>query len=122
MFKYLGQLLDWSYNDWTAVIHNINKAWQVWGRLGKLLQREGAERKVLEFFYHAVVQAILLFGPETWVLLATMAQRLWGAYVVFLHQVTVKNANRLSDGSWRQVTEKNSSREQVHRRSRHMWI
>ena len=37
VFKYLGELLDWSYNNRPAVLHNIRKARQVWGRLGKML-------------------------------------------------------------------------------------
>ena len=35
------------------------------GRLGELLRREGADPKVLEMFYRAVIHAILLFGDET---------------------------------------------------------
>ena len=43
VFKHLEQMLDRSDNDWTEVLHIIRKARQVWGRLGKLLWREGAE-------------------------------------------------------------------------------
>ena len=41
MFKYLGWILEWSDNDCLVVLRNIRKSRQVWGRLGKLLQREG---------------------------------------------------------------------------------
>ena len=61
----LGRLLDWSDDDWPAVLHNIRKERQVLGRLGKLPWREGVEPTVLSKFYHAVVQAVLLFGSET---------------------------------------------------------
>ena len=44
----------------------------VWGRLGTLLLQEGADPKVLASFNRSVVQAILLYGSETWVLLASM--------------------------------------------------
>ena len=60
----------------------------MWGRLGKLLQREGMEPEVSEKLYHTVVQAVLLFGVETWVLLAPMMQSLEGEHVSFLRQVT----------------------------------
>ena len=43
VFKHLEQMLDRSEDDWTEVLHIIRKARQVWGRLGKLLGREGAE-------------------------------------------------------------------------------
>ena len=71
-----------------TVLHNIRKASKVWGRLGKHLRREGAEPTVSAQFYGKVVQAVLLFGAETWVLTETMIQRLEGAHVSFLRQVT----------------------------------
>ena len=47
---------------------NISKAQQVWGRLGELMRREGADPFISEKLYHPVVQVVLLFGVETWVL------------------------------------------------------
>ena len=61
-FKNIGRLMDWSDDNWPAVLHNIRKAMQVWRRLGELLCREGAYTTVLEEFYRAVVQAVILFG------------------------------------------------------------
>ena len=60
-FNSLKRLLEWSYDDWPAVLHNIRKSSQVWGRLRKLLRREGAELTVSAKFYHVVVHAVLLF-------------------------------------------------------------
>ena len=65
IFKYLGRPLDRSDNDWTKVHRNIRKALQVWGRLGNLLGREGADKLVSEMSYLEVVQVVLLFGAET---------------------------------------------------------
>ena len=90
MLKYLGWMLEQSEYDCPAFLHDIWKARQVWGKLGKLLQIEGAEPAVSEIFHRAVVQAVLLFGAETWVLLAPMAHRLEGAHVGFLWHVTRK--------------------------------
>ena len=67
---------------------SLKKARQVWGRLGKLLWSEGTGLEVSETFYRAVVQAVLLFGMETWVLLSPMIQILEVAHVSFLRQVT----------------------------------
>ena len=41
-------------------------------RLGKLLRRKGADPILLEMFYFVVVQVVLLFGVETWVLKSLM--------------------------------------------------
>ena len=67
-FRYLGRLLTATDNDWPAVTWNITKAQRSWGRLAKVLGREGSDPKVSPTFYIAVSQAVLLFGAETWVL------------------------------------------------------
>ena len=85
-------MLDRLDNDWPAVLRNIRKARQVWGRIGKFLRREGAEPAVSENNYRAVVQAVLLFGADTWVLLAPMMKRLEEVHVGFLQQVTQKKS------------------------------
>ena len=96
--------MDRSDNDSPSVLSNIRKVRQVWGRLRKLLWREGAELTVSEKFYGAVVQAVILFGVETWVLTDTIIQQLEGAHVSSMRQVKHKQSMRKRDGSWRQVT------------------
>ena len=66
------------------MLRNIRRARQVWGQLGKLLRQEGAYTITLAKFYRVVVQSVLLFGNETWVLLAAMINKLEGVHVVFL--------------------------------------
>ena len=70
--RYLGRHLYQIDDDWPDVRWNIMRARLVWGRLGKLLRREGADPRVTEMFYRAVVQEILLHGSKTWVLCAEM--------------------------------------------------
>ena len=41
-----------------------------------MLSREGADPKVSRIFYINVTQAVLLFGSETWVLIARMKKAL----------------------------------------------
>ena len=62
----------------------------LWGRLGTLLRRGGLEPRVLEMFYRAVVQAILLYELETWVLLAAMEKKVEGVHTGFLQNITGK--------------------------------
>ena len=49
-----------------------------------MLRQEGADPTIPENFYRAVVQAVLLFGAKTWVLLAAMLQNIEGVQVGFL--------------------------------------
>ena len=70
-------------------------------RLGKILRLEGAESTISEKFYRAVVQSVLLFVSETWVLPAAMMQKINVINVGFLQQVIGKKAIRLGDKNWR---------------------
>ena len=61
-FKYLGRFMTNTDDDWPAVARNIRKARASWGRLARILVREGADLKVTRSFYTAVTQQVLLFG------------------------------------------------------------
>ena len=78
--RYLRQPLDQGDDDWPAVQQNIMRTSSVWGKLGTLILWEVADPKVLESFYRALMQEILLYGSETWVLLASMANRIEGTH------------------------------------------
>ena len=71
-FKYLGWILDQTYDNWLAIRRNVKRAQKVWGRLGKLPIMEEVDSRLAEMFYRAVTQAVLFFGLETWVLSAVM--------------------------------------------------
>ena len=75
-FKYLGRVLTNADDDWPAVAGNIRKARANWGRLARILGREGADLKVSRSFYTAVTQQVLLFGAESWVLTKNMESAL----------------------------------------------
>ena len=46
------------------------------------------------------MQGILLYGLETWVLLASMSIRIEGTQKGFLLMITSKRENQLEDGTW----------------------
>ena len=71
-FKYLGRPLYRTDDDWPTIRRNIMRTRTVWGRLGKLVLREGAYPRVLEMFYRTVAQTVQLFGLKTWLLSAAM--------------------------------------------------
>ena len=65
---YLGRVWAEGDDDWPAVVGNYSKASKNWGRLSRILSREWANPKVSGHFFKAVMQAMLMFGTETWVL------------------------------------------------------
>ena len=54
------------------------RARKVWSRMSYILSREGAVPRVYGLIFKAVVQAILLFGAETWVATSRMGKALRG--------------------------------------------
>ena len=75
-FRYLRRLLTETDDDWPAVAGNIKHARVSWGRLDRVLGREGADPKVSRSFYTAVTQQVLLFRTEMWVLTRKMESAL----------------------------------------------
>ena len=67
-FRYLGRVLTAGDGDWLEVVDNLGKARKSWGRISRIMIREGANPKVLGNFYKTVALSVLLFGAETWVL------------------------------------------------------
>ena len=75
-FRYMGRVMMMVDDDWLAVVGNLWKARKSWGRLLRILSREGADPKVSGHFFKALTQAVLLFGVETWVLTPSMDRAL----------------------------------------------
>ena len=67
-FKYLRRVLSEADNNWIAVVSNLRKVWRKWARITRVLSREGADVQTLGRIYVAVIQAVPLYGSETWVL------------------------------------------------------
>ena len=61
-FKYLDRILTEGDDDWTSVAGKLGKARKIWGRLKRILSREGADKRVSGNFFKAVVQQVLLYG------------------------------------------------------------
>jgi hypothetical protein len=57
------------------------KAWGVWAQVGQVLRGENVMPRVATKFYKVVIQAILLYGRETWNLSASALARLEGLHI-----------------------------------------
>ena len=99
-FRYLGRLITATDDDWPAVEKNIRKARVSWGRLARVLGREGADPKVLRSLYTAVTQQVLLFGAETWVLTRKMESDLDAFQGRVARRLTGRQPRRGRDGRW----------------------
>ena len=90
-FKYLGWVILATYDNCTAVVRNLDRAKMVWRRMSHILRREETTPRVSIFFFKAAIQAVLIFGAETWVVTPRMGKALGG----FQTQVTRRLAGQL---------------------------
>ena len=73
-FKYLVRMMTAGDDDWPEVTGNLQMSRKSWGRMSRILSRDGADPKVTGYFFKALVQVVFLFRVETWVLTPRMEQ------------------------------------------------
>ena len=88
-------------DDWPAVVKNLSQARKVWSRMPRILSREGVALRVSGLFFKFVVQAVLLFGAETWVVTPRMGKALGGVHTRVARRMTGRLPQRTPDGRWR---------------------
>ena len=79
---------------------NLEKARKSWGRLKGILSREGATKRVSGNFFKAVVQQVLLFGAETWVVSPMMERSLSAFIHGAARRITGRHPRKGRGGKW----------------------
>jgi gamma-glutamyl phosphate reductase len=99
-FLYLGCycVLNKKDNDWPAINHNIKRVSITWGIIGKVLSTEREDMKAMTSVYRAVVQAVLPYGAESWVVKSTMEQKLEAFHHRCARYITRKHIQENPDG------------------------
>lgn len=99
-FKYLGRWLADDDSDTLAVTKNLQKARLRWGRISRLLSRQTASPTTMARFYLAVIQSVLLYGCETWVLSQRDLHRLERFHARCARHLAHRHIRPRPDGSW----------------------
>ena len=81
VFKYLGRLIAMDDIDNQAIRSNMRKARKSWARVSRVLRADNASPRVCAMFYKATVQAVLLYGSESWNLTPSLLRRLEGFHI-----------------------------------------
>ena len=76
-FRYLGRVILVVDDNWPTVIWNLAKARKLWRRMMRILNRERERPRVSGFLFKSIVQLVLLFGAENWVVTPRMGRVLW---------------------------------------------
>jgi hypothetical protein len=94
VFRYLGRMLSQDDDNIQAVQSQLCKARGTWAWVGQVLRRENAPPRVSAKFYKAIVQSVLLYGSETWVLSSAVLARLKGFHLRAAYRMAKKHVPR----------------------------
>ncbi len=79
---------------------NLRKARGCWAWVSRVLQAENATPKMCGMFYKATMQAVLLYGSETWSLSLPSMKFLESFHICTAWEMLGKRPERKEDGSW----------------------
>ena len=100
-FQYLGRTVEENDQDRPAIQRNLKRAREKWGKIGRILSREGAKPRTMATFYKAIVQSVLLYGSETWALTDSLMQNLRSFHQRCARHITGRNIRQDTvTGEW----------------------
>ena len=99
-FKYPSRLLSCYDSDWPVVAGNLWKLRWKWVRFSRILIREGADPCTSGYFYVTVVQSVLMFGSETWVVMSCTLWEMGGLYNWSARHISGRMPQRLHSEVW----------------------
>ena len=79
-FKCIIGLFVSNYYDWPKVVVNIRKVWNKWMMKILVLGQEVSNTKTSSIFFKAVVQSVILFREEMWVVSPRILRPLGGLH------------------------------------------
>lgn len=99
-FRYLGRTLVDNDDDTKCIEEQIRRARQKWNSIAKILKREGANAMTMAKFYLAVVQAVLLYGAESWTITEWNWKKLRSFHRRAVRYMTGCHIRKTADDRW----------------------
>ena len=99
-FKYLGRMISDKDCDQVAIEHQLQRARAKWKRFSKILTAEGMDSKIAGYFYKVVVQTVLLYGSESWVISKRQMRVLESFHRRVARYLSRRHIRKLEDGTW----------------------
>ena len=100
LFKYLGRVMTTGDDDWPEMAGNLSKARKIWMQMTAILSREGVDPKESGLLFKAIVQVVLQFGAETWVLTNRMERALRSFHNRTIQRLTRNKPRRRRERIW----------------------
>jgi len=86
-------------DDIQVIRAQLRKARGTWAGVGQVLRAENVPPRVAAKFYKAVVQAVLLYSCETWVLSTAVLASLEGFHIRAAYRMVVRHKPRRGPGN-----------------------
>ena len=99
-FRYLGRIFTDNDDDSICIQENLRSARSRWNSIAKILKNEGANAKVMAKFYITIVQAVLLYGADTWVVTKRDMTRLNSFHKRVVRYLTGKHIRKHDEANW----------------------
>ena len=91
-FSYLRCTITYNNRDWVALYQNLGKARSWRGMVSRVLDNTGAMMRSRKMLYKAVVQTVLLYRINSWVITGVIMEVL----EEFHHQITRRLRGKMS--------------------------
>ena len=98
-FKYFGWFLSAADDDWTVVVHTLRKAQKKWARLLRVLVRKGSDGHASGLLYVVLVQAVLMYESEMWVIYPRIRRKLDGFHYRAVHRLMGQHTRKKKCGT-----------------------
>ena len=99
-FRYLGRIFTDNDDDSICIKENLKIARNRWNSIAKILKDEGSNAKTMAKFYITIVQAVLLYGADSWVISKRDMTRLNSFHKRVVRYLTGKHIRKHNDGNW----------------------
>ena len=99
-FTYMGRTLAYKSSDWDFLYQNLWKARRWWRMLGKVVNKSGATVRVRGMFYKTVVQSVLFYGRDSWVVTGDMIKVLEVFHHWASRRIAGMTERRTTGGDW----------------------
>ena len=99
-FKYLGRILTEDDDDTRCIEDNLKRARKQWNCIARILKQEGANAQCMAKFYLTVVQAVLLYGADSWTISQRNERKLVSFHRRAVRYLTNTHIRKLDNGKW----------------------
>jgi hypothetical protein len=99
-FKYLGRILEENDDDDPAALRQLKRAREKWGRMHSILKTQCASAETRGYFYKAIIQAVLLYGSESWTLSEYTLRKIRSFHSRVARHLTGRHIRPLENGEW----------------------